>query len=133
MRLLGVDPGAVTGWAVVDVVSGGDFVLIASGEVDARGMRPWPEAADAIRNEIERIVREYNPAVVRVEIPQSRTFLATFLGTAAIAKVHEFVGIYSTFMNAGSAGALKVRARKVAKSEHIADAIAMCLREVPNG
>ncbi len=67
MRILGIDPGfAITGYSVIEYI-GNKFKLITSGAITTKAGVPFPIRLTTIYDELDAIIKKYQPEVMSVE------------------------------------------------------------------
>jgi len=67
MRILGIDPGyAIVGVGVIEYV-GNSFKVIDYGKITTDAKKSLPERLHIIYNEMEELIKKYNPDAVSVE------------------------------------------------------------------
>ena len=67
-RIIGIDPGLVhTGWGIIET-AGNNRKYIASGVIDAPVKDSLPDRLHFIFSELEKVIAEFSPTVMAIEI-----------------------------------------------------------------
>jgi crossover junction endodeoxyribonuclease RuvC len=66
--ILGIDPGiADTGYGLIEKGKGGKISCLAYGSIKTKAGLPMAERLEILHNELEKIIRKYQPALASVE------------------------------------------------------------------
>jgi len=66
--ILGIDPGiADTGYGLIEKGVGGKISCLAYGSIKTKSGLPMTERLEILNNELEKIIRKYQPALAAVE------------------------------------------------------------------
>jgi crossover junction endodeoxyribonuclease RuvC len=66
--ILGIDPGiADTGFGVIEKGAGGKLFCLAYGSIKTKASVPMAERLEVLYNELEKIIKKYQPALASVE------------------------------------------------------------------
>jgi crossover junction endodeoxyribonuclease RuvC len=66
--ILGIDPGiADTGFGLIEKGKGGKISCLAYGSIKTKAGTPMAERLEIINNELEKIIKKYQPALAAVE------------------------------------------------------------------
>jgi crossover junction endodeoxyribonuclease RuvC len=66
--ILGIDPGiADTGFGLIEKLPGGKIFCLAYGSIKTRAGMPMAERLEILNNELEKIIKKYQPALAAVE------------------------------------------------------------------
>jgi crossover junction endodeoxyribonuclease RuvC len=66
--ILGIDPGiADTGFGLIEKAAGGKITCLAYGSIKTKAGLPMAERLETLNNELEKIIKKYQPALAAVE------------------------------------------------------------------
>jgi crossover junction endodeoxyribonuclease RuvC len=66
--ILGIDPGiADTGFGVIEKGAGGKISCVAYGSIKTKAGTPMAERLEILHNELEKIIKKYQPVLASVE------------------------------------------------------------------
>jgi crossover junction endodeoxyribonuclease RuvC len=66
--ILGIDPGiADTGYGLIEKGAGGKISCLAYGSIKTKAGLPMAERLEILHNELEKIIKKYQPALASVE------------------------------------------------------------------
>jgi len=66
--ILGIDPGiADTGYGLIEKGAGGKISCVAYGSIKTKAGLPMAERLEILHNELEKIIKKYQPALASVE------------------------------------------------------------------
>lgn len=66
--ILGIDPGiADTGFGLIEKGAGGKLIYLACGSIKTKAGLPMAERLETLNNELEKIIKKYQPGLAAVE------------------------------------------------------------------
>ncbi|MFH0856278.1 MAG: crossover junction endodeoxyribonuclease RuvC [bacterium] len=66
--ILGIDPGfAITGYGIIEVAGKSDIKMIDYGCITTESKYEFPERLEILHNELEAVIKKYDPSLIAVE------------------------------------------------------------------